>query len=55
MRGKAKNLAVQTAPKNPKRIRTSQSHIGGWSKLSAPRVGGGKRGSKRIAKKLRKA
>ena len=53
MKVKAKVLAVQTAPKNPKKIRTSRSHIGGWPKLTSPRV---KKTSKKGTKRsLRKA
>lgn len=53
MRGKAKQLATLKAPKNPKKVRTSRSHIGGWPKLTSPRVKKG--GRKATSKKLRKA
>jgi len=53
MKGKAKNLSVLKAPKNPKKIRTSRNHIGGWPKLTSPRVKKtvGKSGRKRVSRK----
>jgi hypothetical protein len=53
-KGKTKNLAALHAPKNPAKVRHSRDHVGGWPKLKSPRVGG-KRGQKKIAKKIRKA
>jgi hypothetical protein len=53
MKGKAKNLASLKAPKNPKRIRTSMSHVGVGPHLMKPRTpkGGRKKVSKRSLRK----
>ena len=53
MKGKAKNLSVLKAPKNPKKVRVSMSHVGGNSRLGP--TGTKKGGKKRNKRSLRKA
>jgi hypothetical protein len=48
MKGKAKNLSVLKAPKNPHKVKVSMNHVGGWPTLKSPRTKkGGRKGARK--------